>query len=113
MANPTDQAHNTQTATIGTEHSLTTITVAGTFQLQVDLVNMVSGDVVEIRWKSKTLTSGTETQGDCYTFYGPQTAKCVSDLIANINTDSSSVEFTLKQIAGTGRNYPWQVFKYT
>lgn len=115
MANPVDHAHGTQTAVIGTEHSLSTVTVAGSFWLEVDLSAMVAGDSLEVRWKSKTLTGGAETGGDVYYRDGKQDdkAKLLSDVLPNINTDAASIEFTLKQTLGTGRAYPWQVYKYT
>ena len=37
----TQKASGTQTATIDTEHTLTTITDAGVFQILVDVVNIV------------------------------------------------------------------------
>lgn len=116
MANPSSHASGTQSATVTTEHSLTTITVAGTYQLEVDLSAMVAGDSVEIRWKSKTLTGGTQRGGDVSYRDGAQPAgklQFLSDYIPNLNTDAASVEFTLKQTLGTSRSFPWQVFKYT
>lgn len=116
MANPSTHASGTQTTTVTTEHSLTTVTVAGTFQLVVDLSPMVAGDVVELRWKEKLLTGGAQRGGRAGIYYGPQPVDDQfgsSEFIANINTDSASLEFTLLQRFGSSRSFPWQVFKYT
>lgn len=116
MANPTSHASGTQTATITTEHSLSTVTVAGTFQLVVDISAMVAGDVLELRWKGKLLTGGTQRGGAPGIFYGAPPADdqfARSEYVVNVNTDTASIEFTLKQTFGTGRAFPWQVFKFT
>lgn len=110
------QASGSQLTVIGTEHSLATIAVAGTFILEVDLSVMAAGDCVEIRWKSKTLTGGTERNGDIYYRDGGQPVdklQFVSDFVPNLNTDSSSVEFSLKQTIGSVRTFAWQIFKYS
>lgn len=116
MANPIDHAHGTQTAVINTEHSLTTATVAGTFQIVVDISAMVAGDILELRAKRKVLTSGTEVSEDLTILVdAPATDDKVveGEFYPNLNTDAASLEWTLKQTAGTGRAFPWQVFKYT
>ena len=49
----------TQTATVTTEHTLSDVNVAGSFLLEVDTVNMVDGDVLELRVYAMVLTGGT------------------------------------------------------
>jgi hypothetical protein len=56
-------------ATSGTtEHSLATVTDAGTYVLVVDLADMVDGDEMELRIKTK-LTSGDSSQLAYYQTY--------------------------------------------
>lgn len=108
----TSFANGTQTATVTTEHTLTGVNVAGQYQLVVDLVNMAANDILELRVYQTVLTGGTNEKSVLYSFYGVQDADFItfsSDLFNNPLTDSNSLKFTLKQTAGTGRNYPWSV----
>lgn len=111
----TAHASGTQSATVGTEHSLTGVTVAGTFTFHVDTVNMAAGDILELRVKQIVLTGGTKRVVELGIFYG---AQLVDDLIkiaapiSNELTDTNSLEFTLKQTHGTGRSFPWKVLKH-
>lgn len=100
-----------QTATISTEHSLATITTAGVYQLAVDTNNMVGGtspDILELRAYTKNQGSG-DTKRLAYigTFQGVQMTPQLHSppIIAPIY-----VEFTLTQLAGTGRAFPWAVY---
>jgi hypothetical protein len=96
-----------QTATISTEHTLATVTSAGTYVLVVDLVNLAKGDVLELRIKTK-LTSGDTSQLAYDVVY--------ANAQGSLNTYSipvpSPIEFvaTLKQTAGTGRVFIWAVY---
>ena len=107
-------ASGTQSATVTTEHSLTTVTVTGVFTFHVDCVNMAAGDIVELRVYQIILTGGTKHVLLFTTFYGAQltddTVK-MSIPVANELGDASSLEFTLKQTFGTSRNYAWKVLK--
>ncbi len=116
MANPSSEASGTQTATVTTEHTLRDVAAAGLYQLVVDLGAMVAGDVVELRCKEALLTSGTLREIIIGIFYGAQPTHAkmaISPWLSNINTDSASLRFTLKQTFGTSRDFPWQVFKAT
>lgn len=114
----TAQGTGTQTATIGTEHTLLDVAVAGTFTLHVDLVNMAAADVLELRAYQIVLTGGTrrcayfqnylDAQGNADTF--PRIA--ISVPISNELTDAGALRFTLKQTNGTGRSFDWKVLKY-
>lgn len=115
MANPASLASGTQTATIGTEHSLTTATTAGTYVYEVDLGAMADGDVVELRLKQKLLSGGTSRVVLMMRYYGAQPtddAIVQSIPVPNVNTDAASLDFTLKQTFGTGRAFPWRVVQY-
>lgn len=105
----------TQTATIGSEHTLLDVAVAGTFTLHVDLTNMVAGDVVELRIYQMVLTAGTRRVAYYQQFVGAQSLDNMIQIsvpISNELTDAGSIRFTLKQTNGTGRAFPWKVLSY-
>jgi hypothetical protein len=96
-----------QTATISTEHTLSTLTTAGVYTLAVDTNAMVAGDTVVLRIYGKARSSDSErlifesafgdVQGDplklSFTVVSPHHFKA-----------------TLTQTAGTGRAFPWAVY---
>lgn len=105
----------TQTATVTTEHTLLDVAVAGVFTLHVDTVNMVAGDILELRIYQIVLTSGTRRVAYIGAFYGAQATDDlikVSVPIGNELTDSGALRFTLKQTFGTSRNFPWKTLAY-
>lgn len=105
----------TQTASVGVEHTLLDIAVAGTFTLHVDPVNMVAGDVLELRCYQIILTGGTRRVAYLGRWQGAQAADDmikISVPISNELTDAGSLRFTLKQAFGTSRNFPWKVLSY-
>lgn len=111
----TAASSGTQTATVTTEHTLLDVATAGVYTLHVDTVNMVAGDVVELRVYQIVLTGGTRRVAYLGSFYGAQPTDDlikVSIPIGNELTDSGSLRFTLKQTFGTSRNFPWKVLAY-
>lgn len=111
----TAQGSGTQTAVIGTEHTLLDVAVAGVYSLHVDKTNLAAGDIVELRIYQIVLTGGTRRVVYFTRYLGVQPADdmiAISVPIANELTDSGSLRFTLKQIAGTGRNFDWKALKY-
>jgi hypothetical protein len=95
----------TQTATIGTEHTLASPTTIATYVLSVDAKNMVLGDLLELRVYDKV--DGTNyAQMWKGTYQHPQinTAKASPPVAV-----TTQAQFTLKQVAGTGRAFPWSV----
>src|SRR5262245_1817063 len=111
----TAQSSGTQSATVTTEHTLLDVAVAGVFNLEVDLVNMVAGDVLELRVYKIALTGGTRRVARFAAFYGPPLTDDTMSImvpISNELTDSGSIRFTLKQTFGTSRNFPWKVLKF-
>lgn len=111
----TAHASGTQTATVTTEHFLSSPNVAGVFTLHVDTVNMVAGDVLELRVYQMVLTGGTQRVAYVATYSGAQPTDDlikVSVPISNELTDTNSLRFSLKQTFGTGRNFPWKVLKH-
>lgn len=112
----TAQATGTKTVgAVGTEESLATVAVAGTFTLHVDTVNMATGDVLELRIKQMVLTGGTARV--CY-YQSWSDAQPTDDLIkisvpiSNELTDAGALDFRLNQAAGTARAFPWKILKY-
>lgn len=96
----------TQSATIGTEHTLATVTGAKVLILMVNCTNMVNGDEVELRVKTKVLTGDSVEQTQYAVFTNIQSDKIKYSIpIASPFT----AEFSLKQTAGTGRDFKWSV----
>jgi hypothetical protein len=111
----TAYASGTQTATVTTEHFLSSPNVAGTFTLHVDTTNMVAGDVLELRVYQMVLTAGTQRVAYYSRFDGAQPADDVIKIsvpISNELTDTNALRFSLKQTFGTSRNFPWKVLRY-
>src|SRR5436190_22951135 len=94
-------ANATQTAIVNTEHSLSIQTTAGFYQLSVNLTNMVNGDIVELRLKTKTLTADTAEEV-YYTIYSHDQGSCPIALSPPVPV-LYSIEATLKQTAGVAR----------
>jgi|SRR3990172_5982637 len=105
-----NESSGTQAATLTTEHELAAPTTAKTRVLAVDLANLVNGEKLTLRIKSKVLTGGTvrtaykavykHSQGSAGS---PQIV--YSDPIPQVFGGS----FTLRQDGGTGRNFDWAV----
>lgn len=96
----------TQTATIGTLHTLATPTAGKTYVLHVDLTNLAAGDVLDIFVQTKVLSTSTLKNMYSCTLAGPQADPYFMSVpIPSVN----GVQFQLKQTAGTGRAFPWSV----
>jgi hypothetical protein len=101
------ESDGSQTAVIDTEHSLASPTTNKTRVLAVDLVNMVNGDIVELRIKTKTRAGGTERVAYVATFTHTQD----EDVVYSVPVPSvNGATFTLKQTAGTGRVFEWAIY---
>lgn len=105
MAN-TNEFDGTQTASIGTEHTLCTPTTAGNRCLKVDLVNLAATEVVELRIYDKVLTGDTAAVVYASTYNGPHSGDpiVVSVPVPQVFTGG---KMTLKQTTGTGRAFKW------
>lgn len=111
----TAHASGTRAATVGTEHFESSPNIAGTFTFHVDLVNMVAGDTVELRVYQMILTGGTQRVAYFKSYTGAQPTDdliAISVPISNELTDTNALRFSIKQTAGTSRNFPWKVLKY-
>lgn len=108
-------ASGTQTAVIATEHQLDDVAATGVFTFHVDINAMVSGDTLELRVYQMILTAGVSRVAYLTRLYGAQADDnyiMVSPPIGNNLTDATSLRFSLKQTAGTGRAFPWKVLQY-
>ena len=103
---PSTESSGTQTAVIGTEHSLATITVARTLTLYVDTANMVNGDELELRVTKRVLVGGTNRLAYMASYAHIQ-AEPIKQSIPVISLFNA--EFTLTQTVGTGRSFDWSV----
>jgi hypothetical protein len=100
-------ATGSQTAVIGTEHTLNSPAGPATYILVVDTTNMVNGDVLELRCKSKAVTAGSAVQYVMATYCNAQSDN-LKQSIPVPSVDGGT--FTLKQTAGTGRVFPWNLY---
>ena len=110
-------ASGTKTVSVvGTEESLTTASVAGTFTLHIDTVNMLAGDILELRIKQMVLTAGTARVAYYAQWSGAQPTDDlikISVPISNELTDSGALDFRINQKKGTARAFPWKVLSYS
>ena len=109
----TEEAGGTQTATVTTEHTLTTITAEGVFQLFVDMDEMVAGDELELRADLEVRAGGTAKTvfyGTWSDLQGDDGLIAASPPIPKV-TDTDLI-FTLLQAAGTSRDFIWSVYEY-
>lgn len=97
----------TQSATIGTEHTLCTVSIPGTFLLQVNTKNMVGGDAIELLIKQKVLPGdSSESEFLLATFANVQSDPVkVSIPVVSLY----SLVCTLKQTSGTSRSFDWNL----
>lgn len=96
-----------QTATIATEHTLgSAITAPGVYVLVVDTNAMANGDVLELRIYTKYASGGTERLAYVATYAHAQTE--LNKFSVPVPIDAS-FKATLKQTAGTGRAFPWNI----
>jgi hypothetical protein len=105
----------TQTATITTEHVLLDDTTheGKVYDAMIDMANLTSGDVVEIRLYAKLLVGGTlhrvyyarygESQDNENNFKSPI-------VYVPALTVMKEWKLTLKQTVGTGRAFDWTVY---
>jgi len=118
MPQQLNKATGTQTAVIGTEHTLDTETASGIYVLFVNSKNMAAGDTLELRVYVKLLTGDAQH----YLAFGASVANIQGDgadvgskakgevILKSLPIESPfSVKFTLVQPAGTGRNFDWRV----
>jgi hypothetical protein len=97
-------------ATIGVEHTVATINAPGDYMFCVDLANLVAGDTVELRVKNRILPAGTTRGYFVETFAGPPSADEQIACSVPFRVQRQGIT-TIKQTAGTGRVFPWELWK--
>lgn len=102
----TSAASGTQAAILNTEHTLSTQSAAGSYVVSADLSALALGDAVIIRVKAKVGAGGTTREMLSNTFSNPQGQPVVQSI--PIASPHEAV-FTLEQIDGTARSFPWEV----
>ena len=99
-------ASGTQSATVNTEHSLATSTTGKTYIFVVNTTNMVNADELELRIKTKVLTGSTAALAYYAAYAHVQATPVKYSVPVPANW---SCEVTLKQTAGTSRNFEWSL----
>jgi hypothetical protein len=103
-------AEGTLTATVGTEHVVWEDTAAnGTYQLVVDMSNLVNGERVELRIYRRVLS--TDTTPLVYLARGYMRDASEPVLVSTPVLTTRHLRFTLRQLNGTGRSFKWVVEK--
>lgn len=107
-------ASGTQAATIGVEHVLRDETGSEGKILDafIDLGNMTITDYTEIRVFTKTLSGSTLRRVYYQKFVGVQDDESTGRspiIYVPAITATTEYKLTLKQTAGTGRNYDWKI----
>lgn len=104
----TVSSDGTQSATPGTEHTLYAPSTAGIYVLVVDCNALSGAEVVELYAKEKVLSGGTERVVTVGVFPSGM-AEPISRSIPYSWPYGGT--FTLKQVGGSGRSFPWSVHK--
>lgn len=99
-------SYGTQTAVIGTEHALTQTTGAGIYVLEVDRSEMQAGDALEIRVKDQCLADSELAVCELEASSDAQDAPNWHSVPIPLSTNHQ-IACTLKQTAGTARDFPW------
>jgi hypothetical protein len=112
MAAPTVVASGpapTNPAIIGTEHILYETTTGENYTGSVNKINMTAGDTVEIRFFKKVLAGSSQDLVEKRTFSDAPTEDTGTVYYLPHVSCPFGMKLTLKQTAGTGRNYDWSV----
>jgi hypothetical protein len=101
----TVDSSGTQTASIGTEQILSQPTTNATYEFSVDTVNLANGDLLELRVYD--MVDGSNYRQVWKGAY--QHTQINNGKVSPAKAVTTQAKFTLKQTAGTGRNFPWSV----
>lgn len=104
----TVQDSGSQTATLTSEHTLATVTAAGTYQLVVDVANLAAGETLWLRIYGKARSSDTERLLYSHRVKGETLVELLIASLAVVSPHHS--KFTLRQDGGTGRAFPWAIY---
>lgn len=104
--------NGSQTTTIGTEHTLATITTANVFELVLDVNALASGttpDILEATVYLKESSGGTERLLKTWTI-GPGVQE-EKEWKSPPVSSAVSYRVTIKQTQGSSRSIPWAVWQ--
>lgn len=100
------ESEGTQTAVVGTEHTLAAPTTNKTRVIRVNCRNLANGDAVEIYIKTKVIASDPLTVQQVMTYANLMGSPVIESI--PISSDLGAT-FTLKQTTGTARSFSWKV----
>lgn len=104
-----DQSGTTSALTIGTETQLgSNSTTNATYQVKFNTANMVNGDILEARAYTQDISTGSLIQvwKGVYAHIQINNVKQSPPIPSDI-----SLKVTLKQTAGTGRTFTWEILR--
>lgn len=105
--------------TAGEEHVLLDSAVPGTYRLQINTVNFLTGDAIEIRVYLALLSGSTPKQAVYEMYEGNQdddeTVKFTDWVSSDASDPSSAFRATIRQVRRQSRitplDIPWKVYK--
>lgn len=103
----------TQTATLDTDHTLTTQTVplgGGVYQLRVDTANLANGERLVLRLQARARVGGTTRDVYTTTFEHVQ-GDPLKDSPVVAALGGTTVVAILRQEGGTGRDFEWALYR--
>jgi hypothetical protein len=103
------QGTGTQLAIVGTEIVLVDLTLAAAFVALMDMTAMEAGDSVELRSYAAAISGGPPLCAYYQIFSGPQPNNGGQLSVSLPVPSLFEYKFSLKQILGTGRSFPWTV----
>lgn len=105
----TQESSGSQTATVGTEHTLATITTNKTFVAYVDCNALAAGEYVELRVRRDVRSA--DTTRTMYTRIVSWLEAATTPVIKLPVDSGGGGEYvvTLRQLNGTGRAFPWAI----
>jgi hypothetical protein len=110
---PTVQASGTQAASIGVEQTLADLTSPfAVYQMIVDVSNMQAGDVTNLRVYTRVLGGGALDSALYQQISGAPTGYGDQVYLSLPVVSDQEIKFTLQQIAGSPRSYPWKVVSF-
>lgn len=105
---PAISATGTQVATLGTLHTLATVTDEGTYVLRVDTAALAAGEVLELEIHVRTAAGGVTRRAYAVACVGVQ-ADPVRDSLAVPLPAGRELVVKLRQTGGVGRSFPWDL----
>lgn len=110
-------ASGTQTATLATDHTLTTTNPpsgGAVYQLRVDSNAMAAGETLTLTLQTRALNTGT-TRTLYQAVYANAQGEPIKDSpavgVQYDATTNSEIKAILRQDGGTGRAYPWALLR--